>query len=283
MYADDTQMYLILKQSEIASGVVRLEQCIADVKVWARDNNLMLNGAKTELMHMTSAFRKASELPDFEVDCNTIHPSKSSINLGVGVDDKLTMKQHVQKSCRAASFGIYRIGKLRKYLDQSSTGRLINAFVTSHIDYCNSLLINLPSSHLTKLQHIQNTAARLLTRTRKYEHITPILRSLHWLPIPQRIQFKVLLLTYKARNGLAPVYINGLISPKVQTSSIRLRSSSSVHLQLSSGPRTHTRYGDRAFSVCAPKLWNNLPVSVRESPTLDTFKRRLKTYLFNTK
>eukprot|EP00057_Strongylocentrotus_purpuratus_P002322 XP_003724284.1 PREDICTED: uncharacterized protein LOC100888279 [Strongylocentrotus purpuratus] len=136
---------------------------------------------------------------------------------------------------------------------------------------------------LTKLQHIQNTAARLLTRTRKYEHITPILRSLHWLPIPQRIQFKVLLLTYKARNGLAPAYINGLISTKVQTSSIRLRSSSSVHLQLSSGPRTHTRYGDRAFSVCAPKLWNNLPVSVRESPTLDTFKRRLKTYLFNTK
>ena len=137
-------------------------------------------------------------------------------------------------------------------------------------------------SHLSALQHIQNTAARLISRTRKHEHITPILRDLHWLSIPQRIKFKILLLTYKARNGLAPLYIKDLITPKLQTSSIHLRSSSTAHLQLAPGPRTHTRYGDRAFSVCAPKLWNNLPIFVRDSPTLNTFKTRLKTYLFNS-
>nr|XP_054749645.1 uncharacterized protein LOC129255116 [Lytechinus pictus] len=190
------------------------------------------------------------------------------------------MKQHIQKICRAASFGIHRIGKLRKYLDKNSMERLVNAFVTSQIDYCNSLLINLPASLLSKLQHIQNTAARLITRTRKHEHITPILRSLHWLPVPQRIQFKILLLTYKAFNGLAPSYINELIKPKTQTTSIRLRSSSSIHLQLAPGLRTKTRYGDCAFCVCAPKLWNDLPVIIRDSP-VDTFKIRLKTYLFN--
>ncbi|XP_041466248.1 uncharacterized protein LOC121416805 [Lytechinus variegatus] len=221
------------------------------------------------------------ELPKFEVDGAVVKPSECSKDLGVIVDGKLCMKQHIQKICRAASFGIHRIGKLRKYLDKNSTERLVNAFVTSQIDYCNSFLINLPASHLSKLQHIQNTAARLITRTRKHEHITPILLSLHWFPIPQRIQFKVLLLTYKAFNGLAPSYIKELIQPKTQTTSIRLRSSSSIHLQLAPGPRTKTRYGDRAFCVCAPKLWNDLPVIIRDSPSVDTFKIRLKTYLFN--
>ena len=283
IYADDTQLYVIIKQSEISSGVARLEHCISDVKAWASSSNLMLNGAKTELLHVTSSFRNSGELPDFDVDGTVITPSESSRDLGVIVDNTLNMKQHIQKSCRAASFGIHKIGKLRKYLDQSSTERLVSAFVTSQLDYCNSLLINLPSSHLTKLQHIQNTAARLITRTRKHEHITPILRSLHWLPIPQRIQFKILLLTYKARNGLAPSYITDLITTKVQTSSMNLRSSSTSHLQLAPGPRTHTRYGDRAFSVCAPTLWNNLPIPIRNSATVETFKKSLKTYLFNSK
>ena len=280
MYADDTQLYVILKQSEIANGVIRLEQCISDVKVWACSNNLMLNGAKTEILHVTSAFRRSSELPDLVVEGIAVTPSKSSRDLGVIVDDTLSMKQHIQKTCKAAAFGIHRIGKLRKYLDRSSTERLVNAFVTSHIDYCNSLLIDLPVSQLIKLQRIQNASARLITRTRKQEHITPILRSLHWLPFPQRIHFKILLLTYKALHGLAPAYIKDLVSPKVPTSSIRLRSSTSAHLQLAHGPRTHTRYGNRAFSVCAPRLWNNLPLHVRDSPTLPIFKNRLKTYLF---
>ena len=115
-----------------------------------------------------------------------------------------------------------------------------------------NLLINLPSSHLAPLQHIPNTAARLITRTRKYEHITPIIRSLHWLPLQQRIKFKIIMLTYKAFHKLAPSNLSALITPKTRTSYMRLRSSSTARLHLVPGPRTHTRYGNRAFSVCAP-------------------------------
>ena len=136
-----------------------------------------------------NSFRKRNESVTLNIDGAVINATKSARDLGVIVDDSLDMKEHIRKVCRAATFGIYRIGKIRKYLNQSSTERLVNALVTSHLDFCNSLRINLPASHLAPLQHTQNTAARLITRTRKHDHITPVIHTLHWLLIPQRIEF----------------------------------------------------------------------------------------------
>ena len=164
------------------------------------------------------------------------------------------------------------------------TDRLVHAFITSHLDYCNCLFAGLPNSHIAPLQRIQNTAARLVTRTKKSEHITPVLQSLNWLPIHQRICFKVLLLVYKIYHKLAPVYLQDLVSfrsASTSSSTRRLRSAATAHLQLCPGPRTVTRYGDRAFSSIAPQLWNNLPVDIRSAPTLDSFKTMLKTHLYN--
>ena len=148
------------------------------------------------------------------------------------------------------------------------------------MDFCNSLYFGLPNSTLAPLQHILNTAARLVTKTRKYEHSTPVLRSLHWLPIVNRIKFKILLLVFKVKHGYAPTYLSDLLHPMI--SSRRLRSTTQAHLQFASGPRTHTRYGDRAFSVAAPKLWNSLPTNIRDAPSLESFKASLKYFLFNS-
>ena len=140
------------------------------------------------------------------------------------------------------------------------------------------LLAGLPNTHLAPLQRIQNSAARLVTLTKKSEHITPIIRSLHWLPIHQRIHFKILLLVYKAVHNLAPVYLQDLIalrSSSLSSATRRLRSSSIAHFKLSPGPRTMTRYGDQAFSVIAPTLWNKLPIHIQAAPSLDTFKSQL--------
>ena len=129
---------------------------------------------------------------------------------------------------------------------------------------------------INKLQTIQNAAARIVTFTRKTEHITPVLRKLHWLPVQYRINFKVLLLVYKGLNGLAPAYISELLQHC--TSSRSLRSSSQRLLSI---PRTSLKtYGDRAFSAAGPRLWNGLPLSLRSSNTLTVFKKDLKTYLF---
>ena len=108
---------------------------------------------------------------------------------------------------------ISKIGKIRRCLNRQSTERLIHAFVTSHVDYCNSLYSGLPNSTLAPLQHVQNTAARLVTKSRKHEHITPILNSLHWLPVVNRIKFKILLLVFKIKHGFAPTYLSDLLQP----------------------------------------------------------------------
>ena len=283
VYADDTQIYLIMKPSEHRDAIFRLRNCIDDIKSWSAANNLQLNELKTELLHVYSKFRNPDCLPCLDLESGSVTCSESVRDLGVTVDGQLTLKQHILNTCRSASWGICKIGKIRKYLDKPACERLVHAFVSSHLDYCNGLLAGLPRSHIAPLQRIQNTAARLVTRTKKSEHITPVIQSLHWLQIHQRVHFKILLLVYKIFHKLAPSYLQDLLSLRSTLSSSttrRLRSSTCAHLQLSPGPRTLTKYGDRVFSVLAPVLWNKLPIHIREAPSLDLFKSRLKTHLF---
>ena len=120
----------------------------------------------------------------------------------------------------------------------------------------------------------------LVTKTRKHEHITPILNSLNWLPVVNRIKFKILLLVFKIKHGFAPTYLSDLLQPMIPSRS--LRSSKHAHLQYTPGPRINTRYGDRAFSVAAPKLWNSLPITIRNATSIECFKSNLKRFLFNS-
>ena len=153
--------------------------------------------------------------------------------------------------------------------------------VTSRLDYCNALLYGLPETLLQKLQRVQNAAARLVTGTRKYEHITPVLKELHWLPIKQRIEYKILLLTFKALMGQAPEYISDLVKPYQPTRSLR---SQSQHLLCE--PKTRlSKYGNRSFGKAAAVLWNKMPKDLRKLPwepkqSTMQFKSSLKTYLF---
>ena len=177
-------------------------------------------------------------------------------------------------------FGIYKIGLIRRYLNRTTIEQLVHAFVTSRLDYCNSLLTNLPNVLIRHLQLIQNSAARLVSCSRKYEHITPILKSLHWLPIEYRINYKILVFTYKGLNELAPAYISDLLMHNVlgdETPRTRL----SLEPRLIEPRFKQERYGRRAFSVAAPRMWNSLSFQIRQSRSLSTFQSRLKTCFFS--
>ena len=275
-YADDTQIYLILNQSDRSNVVSRLEKCICDVKSWSIRNKLMFNDSKTEVIHVSSKFKKSPPFPRISIGDLTIDISSSAKSLGVIIDQTLEMKDHVKGIVRAASFAIYKIGQLSKYLDRDSIERLVHAFVSSRLDSCNSLLYGLPANEIMKLQRVQNAAARLVTRTKKYEHISPILHDLHWLPIRHRITYKIALLAFKSLHGMSPEYITDLIPRYVPTRT--LRSSSELLLKHPGMSRTVT-YG-RSFSVAAPTIWNALPSDIRSITSINSFKKALKTHPF---
>lgn len=122
---------------------------------------------------------------------------------------------------------------------------------------------------------IQNNAARLVLQRSKSCHVTPLLQQLHWLPIEQRIKYKILLLVFKCLHNKAPVYLSSLLTIYTPPRSLR-----SVGQQLLHIPPSHKKYGDRSFTVSGPKLWNSLPIVIRNSPSLSCFKTSIKTYLF---
>jgi hypothetical protein len=279
-YADDSQLYISLNVSTQQNAIEKIQNCIKDVKTWMSSNFLVLNDSKTEIIHFTSRFATPRQLPSINVGETAVEPSSQVRDLGVVLDKHLNMNQHVNNLCRSATFALSKIGKLRKYLDPVSTQKLIQAFVISRLDNCNSLLYGLSSKDICKLQRIQNMAARLIFLTKKRDHITPILRDqLHWLPIDQRIHFKILLLTYKAFHGVAPSYLKDLISLYVPPRVLRAGNVRPVGNLVTVSSRTKT-YGERAFVVAAPTLWNAIPIHIRNSPTVAQFKAQLKTHLF---
>ena len=188
---------------------------ISDVRSWMISDNLMLNDDKTEFLKLgTKQQLTKVNIDNIKVGSANVSPVPVVRNLGSWFDSQLTMSSHISKLCSVAFYHLYNIRPIRKYLSQEATATLVHAFITSRTDYCNSLLYGLPDNQLVKIQRVLNAAARLVCNAPRFCHITPIMRDLHWLPIRARINFKVLLLTFKALHGLAPQYLQSLISIK---------------------------------------------------------------------
>ena len=192
-------------------------------------------------------------------------------------DSEMKMDTQVNSMCKSVWFHLYAIGKIRYYLSDDQTKSVVHAYVTPKLDGNNVLLVGPRREYLIdKLQLFQNAAAKIITKLKKFDHVTPLLHQLHWLLISKRITFKVLLLVYKSLNDMGPVYLRDvLIYYKPKCKGLR-------HDPLSlEVPGTElVMYGDRTFHIVAAKAWNQLPKKIRTAETVDRFKTDLKTHLF---
>ena len=165
-------------------------------------------------------------------------------NLGVVLDSGMLMKSQISKVVSSASSHIHNIWRIRKYLTQQATEQIVHSFVTCCLDMCNSLYTGLPKNQISRLQRIQNMAASLVTIRKRSDSISPILKSLHWLPVSKRIVYKILLITYKTLHYLSPRYLHHILKCHVPVRN--LRSASQFQLFV---PKTNTRWGDRAYAI----------------------------------
>jgi len=245
-----------------------------------RSNRLQLNTAKTEILWSATG-RRSHQLPQLPVRVGTdeVTPATAVRDLGIYIDFDVSMRTHVTKTVCACFAVLRQLRSVRRSVPRSVFQSLVASLVLTRLDHGNATLVGIPLYQLQRLQSVMNSAARLVFSSSRYDPITPLLRQLHWLKAAERIDYKLALLVYKCRQGVAPSYLADVLSqPADAEARRRLRSASSSSLVVR---RTRlSSYGDRAFPVAASRVWNGLPQDVTSAQSLPVFRSRLKTHLF---
>ena len=238
----------------------------------------MMNQEKTEFFIASSPLHyKRLQHLCLNLDGLDIPPSAHVKNLGVIFDHSLTMSDHITYLSRSLNWQIRNLSRIQRFLNFDACHNAVRALILSRLDYCCSLFNGISQQDLLRLQRLQNKCARLIFRKPKRTHTSPLIQDLHWLPIGKRIQFRTLVYVYKSLRRSTPLYLSSLL--KIQKSSYSLRSKKAPQFVVK---RSLKQAGDRAFSVAGPRLWNNLPISIRNSPNISAFSKSLKTHLFSS-
>src|SRR6218665_3683584 len=240
-------------------------------------NLLRLNLSKTEFI-ITGLSAQIKKIPDLSKNSSsTTFTSDAPVrNLGVTFDPQLSFSNHISNLSRSCFMHIRDLRHIRPMLDFKTASTIATSIVHSKLDYCNSIFLSLDSTQIHRLQLIQNSLAQDVTRTPRHHHITPVLKSLHWLQIPERNPFKVLSLTYNPLQSPQPTSPRELFTIQ-PTRSTR----SSFCLTISRPPVTsYLMFSNRAIPITAPRLWNDLPPELRTissppSPSLPITRHRL--------
>jgi hypothetical protein len=280
-YADDTQIIGSCEPSKTDDLTDRMSACVSDVASWMSANRLQLNPSKTEVLWCSSS-RRLHQIPmhSFQIGSVSVDPVRSARDLGVHLDADLSMKTHVTSVVKGCFSALRLIRSVSRSLSRHALLTLIRALVVSKVDYCITALVGVSIHLLDRLQAVLNAAARLVLSARKFDHITPLLRDLHWLRVPERIQFRLCVLTFRCLHGLGPSYLADSFTRASDVQSCRrLRSSTTKMLVVP--PTRRSSLGDRAFPVAAARAWNCLPASIRSESSLVIFRRQLKTFLFS--
>ena len=273
-FADDSngrKTFSITFQHNVLKNDV--SNCIENVIKWMNAMSLKINPDKTEIiLFHPKSMKDRVIIGGTMIDGECIRFSKEVKNVGVWLDCNLNLNKHINTIVAHCYKLLKNIGRIRKIISTKHTEMLVHAVITSRLDYCNSLFFNMSQSNIYKLQKVQNAAARLVARRRKRKSISGVIRDLHWLRVESRIVFKILLLTHKV--------IIGKCSENLQITYKSHCCRPQELLMLETKPAV-TKYGRRTFDYVAPRLWNALPLNIRCEEDTDTFKKSVKTLLFN--
>jgi hypothetical protein len=281
-YADDTQLYASCPAVDGLTSAACLLGCIDDIDRWMSSNRLKLNADKTQFIWLGNQ-KQLDKVGNIRLVVGGVEvsPLECVCDLGVTLDSQLTMKHHVSAVTRSCFYHLRQLRSIRRSLTVEALRTVVQAFVISRMDYCNAVLYGVAAHIIRRLQAVQHAAARLITGVRFNEHITPTLRdTLHWLPVLERIKYKIALKTFDCLNGRCPSYFNDICIPvATQVGRANLRSADKGDLLV---PRTKgKRYGPRSFRTSAPTTWNSLPVHLRNPDiSREQFRKGLKTFLF---
>ena len=247
-------------------------------------NRLRLNPSKTQFIWLGTRQQLAkldlcalsTQFPLFTF-CTSVR------DLGVILDQELTFTQHVNSVSRSCFYQLRQLRVISRTLTPSAAATLVHAFVASRLDYCSSLYVGLPQSRIGRLERVLRAAARLIGGIPKTGHVSDYMRDvLHWLPLPQRISFRVSAFVWRSLVGTAPAYLQELcrsISANIGRRPLR----SAVRGDLSVPFARTSTMQHRAFSVVGPSIWNGLPLELRLLPrnSSPAFYTSLKTILFS--
>ena len=276
LYADDLQVYTAIRTDQL-TDLSTLESCTADVARWFLENALLLNPTKTEavLFGTRQRLRAVDGGRGVSAAGALVSFADSLKLLGVTLDSSLSLDRHVSDVVRSCNYHIRALRHIRKRLTPEAARIAACAIVGARLDYCNSLFYGMSNKNFDKLQSVQNSLARVVGCVPWSVDVGELRRSLHWLPIRQRVIFKVAIMTYRVRTSGSPMYLSSMLQSH-QPQRV-LRSSDQCLLEL---PRVRIDFERGAFSVAAPAVWNGLPRHLQESGTVATFKTGLKTWLY---
>ena len=269
-YADDCQLYIAFSRENVSMTKYKMETLLAEIKQWMSTNMLKLNDGKTEIMAVGRPRRNLTELQSLTVGNEEVDVTKCVRLLGVGFDSHLTLKQHVRNTAKNCFYTLKNMFKIRRCINETAAKAIVHTMITSKLDYCNAILYGLPESTLKHFTRVQNLSARFISQHGKHEHITPVLKQFHWLPIRQRIHYKVLILIFKSLNGLAPAYLEELIKRRPMK---RTRADGNNDLVIP--VIKHKSFGGRSLGYGGPKLWNTLPKELKTCTNINTFRKFL--------
>jgi hypothetical protein len=281
-YADDLQLYDHAVANNCATLVPRMSACISEINDWMASNRLKLNPTKTEIIWLGSARKlKYCSLDELSIAGVMLKPSTQVRDLGVQVDSNLSMSAHINHLTRTCFYHIRQLRTVRKSLTVDTTHALVRALVHSRLDYCNSVLAGQPKYCFDKLQSVLRASARLVLRLPGWSNVSELIRrQLHWLPFPERVQFKLCTLVYKCLHQQAPVYLTEMCVPvSTHPGRSHLRSAAIGDLLV---PPTRTKtIGPHGFFCSGPSAWNKMSTDLKDSTlSLNSFKKKLKTFLF---